>query len=78
MSVENRLIFSSRERVFKAAIVTAAISLPVAGLLARREVAQSRINKEQQALMDKSRQKLIMESEDSNNSGDSGFIFSKE
>lgn len=78
MSVESRLSFPSRERVFKAALATAVVTLPVASFLARREVSQFKIKKEQQALMDKSKQELSRELEDSNNSGDSGFIFSKE
>lgn len=78
MSVENRLSFPSRERIFKAAIATAVVSFPVAGFLVKREVSQFRIKKEQQALIDKSKKELITQPEDSSNSGDSGFIFSKE
>ncbi len=75
MSIENRLIFPSREKVAKAALATLVVTLPLAGFFARKELSLQNTKNKQQALAEKTRQEAIKASQDSNDSGDSGFIF---
>jgi hypothetical protein len=75
MSIESRLGLSSREKAIKIASAAVIVSLPVAGMLVRREVYLRRTKQqegEQEALVKRTAE---LTSEDSRNSGDSGFIF---
>jgi hypothetical protein len=78
MSVENGICFPSRERFTRAAIVTAVVTLPIAGFVARREMSLRKTRQAEIDLADKSRLDAINASEESANSGDSGFVFPRE
>lgn len=78
MSIESRFGLPSKKRAMKVASTTLIISLPIAGFLVRREFSSRRIKNELSRNLDVKRNESTRITEDSINSGDSGFIFLKE
>ncbi len=75
MGIESRLSIPRREGAIKAALVTAAVAVPIVGFVAREQKASRKIKKEKQAQEDSIRQEAVLISRDSVNSGNSGFDF---
>ena len=76
---DGKLHIPHRERVVKTAIATLVVSVPVTGLLLRREMSirkeKVRAEKKQEAQQEAVRQEAILIYRDSVNSGNSGFDF---
>ena len=78
MSIENGLSNASKERVVIATVATLVFTAPVAGYLVKKELSLRKTKKEQQVFAEQNLQEAIKVSKDSNNSGDSGFLFQQE
>lgn len=78
MSIESRFGLPSKQRAIKVASATLVVSLPLAGYLVRREISARRIENERSKNLDTRRTEMAKITEESLNSGDSGFVFLKE
>jgi len=78
MNVESRLGLFSKEKTAKVAAATLIASAPLAILVAAKEISLRNKQKEKQRLEKQEYQKAVRLARESNNSGDSSFIFSEE
>lgn len=75
MSTENGLSHVSKEKVVIATVATLVFTAPVAGYFVKKELSLRKIKEEQHVFAERNLQEAIKVSKDSNNSGDSGFLF---